>query len=291
MVVLQVKRGDETLFLFETSVNEKSDTVLRDLVAIYNGQLKVQRVCMEIEELAEHGTMLPSEMVGLNDDQIEELKLKDVWADKCIPSGGFSFNKDPLSRRNGQQPTEAMRKVLANAMTDAKAMIDRKLAKSSKALTLKIVEEAMNLLRGAVTIVYPMQLPPHDTIRMEFANMEDLSGTQASKEVIEPSKAQLWFAGKQILMGKILKDYLGGNDKTKVVVKINQLGDGPPAREAVISEHIRRQMMADAFRRQEELKKLEQDDDDEYLNSSWADSGSLKRQAHGLENVRFRFGK
>ncbi|KAH8329712.1 hypothetical protein KR067_005038, partial [Drosophila pandora] len=58
MVVLQVKRGDETLFLFETSVNEKSDTVLRDLVAIYNGQLKVQRVCMEIEELAEHGTML-----------------------------------------------------------------------------------------------------------------------------------------------------------------------------------------------------------------------------------------
>ncbi|EDV40535.2 uncharacterized protein Dana_GF10560 [Drosophila ananassae] len=254
MVVLQVKRGDETLFLFETSVNEKSDTVLRDLVAIYNGQLKVQRVCMEIEELAEHGTMLPSEMVGLNDDQIEELKLKDVWADKCIPSGGFSFNKDPLSRRNGQQPTEAMRKVLANAMTDAKAMIDRKLAKSSKALTLKIVEEAMNLLRGAVTIVYPMQLPPHDTIRMEFANMEDLSGTQASKEVIEPSKAQLWFAGKQILMGKILKDYLGGNDKTKVVVKINQLGDGPPAREAVISEHIRRQMMADAFRRQEELK-------------------------------------
>ncbi|EDX09178.1 GD13821 [Drosophila simulans] len=37
--------------------------------------------------------------------------------------------------------------------------------------------------------------------------------------------------------------------------------------------------------------KLEQDDDDEYLNSSWADSGSLKRQAHGLENVRFRFGK
>jgi len=39
------------------------------------------------------------------------------------------------------------------------------------------------------------------------------------------------------------------------------------------------------------LQKLEQDDDDEYLNSSWADSGSLKRQAHGLENVRFRFRK
>lgn len=125
MVILQVKRGDETLFLFETSIEEKTDSVVRDLVAIHNGQLKVQRVCMEIEELAEHGTMLPSEMMGLNEDQIEELKLKDVWADKCIPSGGFTFNKDPLLRRNGQQPSEAMQKVLAGAMTDAKGMIDR----------------------------------------------------------------------------------------------------------------------------------------------------------------------
>ncbi|KAH8305000.1 hypothetical protein KR059_001108 [Drosophila kikkawai] len=291
MVLLQVKRGDETLFLFETSINEQTDVVIRDLVAIHNGQLKIQRVCMEIEELAEHGTMLPSEMMGLNEDQIEELKLKDAWADKCIPSGGFTFNKDPLLRRNGQQPSEAMQKVLAGAITDAKAMIDRKLAKSSKYLTLKTIEEAINLLRGAVTIVYPMQLPPHDTIRMEFTNTEDLTGTQASKEVIEPSKAQLWFAGRQILTGKLLKDYLGNNDKTKILVKLNKLGEGPPAREPVISEPIRRQMMAEAFRRQEELKKLEQDDDDEYLNSSWADSGSLKRQAHGLENVRFRFGK
>ncbi|KAH8395238.1 hypothetical protein KR222_003601 [Zaprionus bogoriensis] len=291
MVVLQVKRGDESLFLYETSVGGDTDTVIRELVSVFNGRLKVQRLCMEIEELAEHGTMLPVEMIGLNDDQIEELKLKDPWADKCVPMGGFSFNKDPLSRRNGQQPNEAMQKVLANAMNDAKAMIDKKLVKTSSKLTLKIVEEALNILRGAVTIVYPMKLPPHDTIQLEFVNMEDLGGTQASKEVIEPSKAQLWFAGRQVLPGKKLSEYVGQNDKTKVVVKLNQLGEGPPAREQVISEQMRRQMMAAEYRRQEELKKLEQDDDDEYLNSTWADSGSLKRQAHGLENVRFRFGK
>ncbi|XP_017059372.1 cilia- and flagella-associated protein 298 [Drosophila ficusphila] len=254
MVVLHVKRGDEVLFCFETSVKEKTDLVLRDLVALYNGRLKIQRICMEIEELAEHGTMVPPEMMGLNEDQREELKLKDNFAEKCIPSGGFTINKDPLLRRNGQQPNEAMQKVLANAMTDAKAMVDRKLAKDSKVLTLKIVEEALNLLRGAVTIVYPMQLPPHDTIRMEFTNMEDLTGTQASKEVIEPSKAQFWFAGRQMLMGKLMSEYLGHNDKTKVVVKLNQLGEGPPGREAVISDPLRKQMMAEAFRRQEELK-------------------------------------
>lgn len=125
MVVLQVKRGDDSLFLYESSVNADSDTVIRELVSLFNGRLKVQRLCMEIEELAEHGTMLPSEMIGLNDDQIEELKLKDAWADKCVPMGGFSFNKDPMSRRNGQQPNEAMQKVLTNAMAQVKEMIDK----------------------------------------------------------------------------------------------------------------------------------------------------------------------
>lgn len=32
-------------------------------------------------------------------------------------------------------------------------------------------------------IVYPMNLPPHDNIRLEIENNEDLSGTHASLEV------------------------------------------------------------------------------------------------------------
>lgn len=52
-----------------------------------------------------------------------------------------------------------------------------------KLVTQKIVQEALDLLRGAVTIVYPMGLPPHDVICKEFENTEDLTGTQASLEV------------------------------------------------------------------------------------------------------------
>jgi len=40
------------------------------------------------------------------------------------------------------------------------------------------VNEALQILRGAVMIVYPMGLPPHDPIRLEFDNTEDLTGTQ-----------------------------------------------------------------------------------------------------------------
>ncbi|XP_055911852.1 cilia- and flagella-associated protein 298-like isoform X2 [Eupeodes corollae] len=291
MVRLYVKRGDQNQFLFDTKVSEDVTSVLQEITAIYNGRLKVQRLCYDIEDLANHGTMLPPEMIGLTDEQIEELKLKDTWADKCIPSGGFEFNKDDMGRRNGQQPKENMRAVLFKAIEDARNAIDKKLVENNTPMTLKIVQEAIHLLRGAVTIVYPMELPPHDVIRMEFTNTEDLTGTQASKEVIEPCKAQLWFAGHQLMPGKKLSDSLGTNDKTKVVVKLVKLGEGPPGREAIITEDVRKRMMADAYRRQEELKKLEQDDDDQYFNSPWADSGSLKRQVHGLENLKFRFGK
>lgn len=38
-------------------------------------------------------------------------------------------------------------------------------------------------------IVYPMGLPPHDVIRRELENTEDLQGTQASLEVIYSLKS------------------------------------------------------------------------------------------------------
>jgi hypothetical protein len=46
-----------------------------------------------------------------------------------------------------------------------------------------MVQNALDILRGAIMIVYPMNLPPHDVIRHEFENTEDLSGMQASLEV------------------------------------------------------------------------------------------------------------
>lgn len=35
-------------------------------------------------------------------------------------------------------------------------------------------------------------------------------------------------------------------------------------------------------------QKLETDEDDSYLNSGWADPQSLKRQFHGVGNVKWR---
>ncbi|XP_012215160.1 cilia- and flagella-associated protein 298 isoform X2 [Linepithema humile] len=288
MVRLHVKKGDESQFLYDTHVEANVEDVIHDITVIYNGRLKISRICYEMEELAKHGTMLPPDIMGLTDEQVQELKLKDEWGDKCVPMGGWTFNKDQIGRRNGKQPNEKMQEVLKKTIEDVRAMTSKKLVQQEKLITQKTVQEALDLLRGAVMIVYPMGLPPHDVIRKEFENTEDLSGTQASLEVIDIQLAQLWFSGKELLPGKKMKDFLGSNEKTKVIVKLQKRGSGKPAREPLMSEDERKQLMLDAYRRQEQLKKLEQDDDDEYLNSPWADSSSLKRHFQGLNNISWR---
>lgn len=288
MVKLHIKKGDESQFLFEASVNDSVEDVTAAVTAVYNGRLKISRICSEMEELAKHGTLLPPNIMGLTDEQVEELKLKDEWGEKCIPSGGWTFNKDPIGRRNGHQPNEKMQQVITKTIEEAKAIVSKKRVQSDVCLSQKMVQEALDILRGAVMIVYPMNLPPHDTIRLEFENNEDLSGTHASLEVIDVALAQLWFSGKELQRSKKLSDYVGRNEKTKVLMKISKVGQGAPAREPAITEEQKKQMMLHAYRRQEELKKLEQDDDDKYLNSAWADSGSLKRSFQGLSNITWK---
>ena len=85
------------------------------------------------------------------------------------------------------------------------------------------MQEAIDELRGAVTIVYPMGLPPHDPIQMEFENKEDLEGTQAALDVIPFADASLWFSGKEMIQSKKLMDFVGKNEKSKLIVKIQKV--------------------------------------------------------------------
>ncbi|KAL1763330.1 UPF0769 protein C21orf59-like, partial [Sigmodon hispidus] len=125
MVVLHVKRGDESQFLLQAPGSTELEELTAQVTRIYNGRLKVQRLCTEIEELAAHGVFLPPNMQGLTDEQIQELKLKDEWGEKCVPSGGPVFEKDDIGRRNGQAPNEKMKQVLKKTVEEAKAIVSK----------------------------------------------------------------------------------------------------------------------------------------------------------------------
>lgn len=73
-------------------------------------------------------------------------------------------------------------------------------------------------------------------------------------QVLELPKTTIWFSGKEMMRGKLLQDYVGKNEKTKIVVKLQKVGQGAPQREPVMTEEERKAMMLHAYRRQEELK-------------------------------------
>lgn len=290
MVVLNVKKGDEGLFLMETKTTHDIASLTIEIARLYNLRLRLGRLIQAMEQLAAHGLGLPENMVGLTDEQIEELKLVDEWSEKCVPSGGVAFDQDPIGRRSGNAPTQAMKDVLLKTVADAKSLLSKTQMDNRVCVTKAMLDEAISNIKGATMIVYPMGMPPHEEVRIILEDNEDLSGKQASKVVIEEGQAELWWAGKQLQCEKILGDYIGKNEKTKVVVKLQKRGAGAPQREPVVTEAQQKEMMIYYHRKQEEAKKLAEqaDEPDDYLNSPWANPNSLKQSLQGTSMIGFK---
>ena len=85
-----------------------------------------------------------------------------------------------------------------------------------------------------------------------------------------------------------MKDYVGGNDKTKVVVKLSTVGAGPPVREPAMSEEERKHLMLLEHRRREEIKRLLEDNEDQYLDQDWASNRELADSLQGVKDIEWK---
>jgi hypothetical protein len=104
------------------------------------------------------------ELAGLLPEQVKELKLVDEYEEQCVPSGGFAFEADPCQRRNGRAPNKAMKEVLRKAAAEVKARVSKDNVAAGVEVTEQTVKQCTDLLGGAVTIVWPMGLPPSDPV-------------------------------------------------------------------------------------------------------------------------------
>ncbi|CAL1273901.1 unnamed protein product [Larinioides sclopetarius] len=288
MVKLHVKKGDQSLFWFEAPTSNNIGDLIISLTQIHNGKLKIQRLCYEIEELSKHGASFPPNMQGLTAGQISDLVLKDDWAQKNLTPSEYIVNHDPMGKRNGLAPLEKHAEILTKTTAEAKTRISQKMIDAGVCLTLADIQDTLDILCGAVKICYPMGLPSYEIIYQELEGKEDLSGTQASKEILEPDGTELWWASKKLDSSKILSDYIGKNEKSKVIVKLQKKGCGAPVKESALTEQQKKDLMMAEYRRREELKQLETDDDNSHLDSQWADSNSLKKSFLGLNTIKFK---
>ena len=107
-------------------------------------------------------------------------------------------------------------------------------------------------------------------------------------KVADPQDTKLWFASKELNIGSSLRDYMGKNEKTKVVIKVASKKAGQPSREPLISEHDQKLLMMHSAKRREEIQNLQKDADDSYYDAPWADQQGLKKKVQGLDNITWK---
>ena len=66
MVVIQIKSGEVDTFLYENFCDTSNDTVVRDIVKIWNLRLRLQQLIGGIGELALYGPMKPPDKAGID---------------------------------------------------------------------------------------------------------------------------------------------------------------------------------------------------------------------------------
>ena len=80
-------------------------------------------------------------------------------------------------------------------------------------------------------------------MRQILEEREILEGAEGL-DVLEVERSSLWAFSKEMQTDKLLSDYVGKNEKTKVVVKLQKKGAGAPGREPVVSEDEQKAMIA-----------------------------------------------
>mmetsp|Transcript_4026 Transcript_4026/g.8648 ORF Transcript_4026/g.8648 Transcript_4026/m.8648 type:complete len:284 (+) Transcript_4026:372-1223(+) len=283
MVVIVVKKSEQDQFLYETTCAMKNDDLLRELVKLSTMRLKIEGLSGALKELAKYGPAKPESAKGI--DEIQDQANAAEGA--SLPNRGQHYNADPTGNRTGEAPSPQLQEVLNKVADDAAQAISAAQVRAKVPLTTGLLQEKIDIMRGAVIMAYPMGLPAYDPIRMALEDVDhtaDLYGEQQ----LDVNTAQLWWAGKEFLRGQTVGDRVGKNEKTKIIAKLQRPGSGAPAREPAVTEDERKAMMAHYFRKQEEMKRLSEANDDEYLNSQWADPNALRRQLNGTNQIRFR---
>ena len=274
------------MFLYETSLGAQVEKVRNEICFLINGSLKVLRVTDHLVSLACHGIAKDPSVRGLLEDQVKELKLVDTEADRCEPVGGFIESPDPVEFRVGKAPTGPFKDILLEKAKE----IEMLMKNPQHFLTPNDIKSALKTVKDELDKVYPMGLPEYEPVRMELENREILAEYHSKEltNVADPNETKLWFASKELLPEGRLGDYMGKNEKTKVVVKVASKKSGQPAREPVLSEQEQKVLLMHNARRREEYLQMEKDADDSYLDAPWADQQGLKRKVLGLDQISWK---
>lgn len=284
MVVVHVKQSEDRQFLYECPSSQGVDALIRDAVLINNLQLRLLVLAREGEQLCLHGpSRLPRDDDPDSDDDDAEERHAECSSSASLrkPRGPF-YLKDPSRKRTGEACDIDVTRTLRKTLAEAEACASKEQVMHKVMISPNLLKEALQNVRGAVMMCYPMGLPDYDPVH------QLLNGTFKDGDLMDPDLAQMWWAGKELMREKKLSDHVGKNEKTKVIAKLQTRGRAPPPREPPVDAETQKAMMAWCYKQQQEQKKLEDDEDDSYTNSAWSDPKALKCHFQGTSCIRYR---
>lgn len=297
MVVIHIKKGDGDGFLYETTCDTSNDTIIREIVNVFNLRLVLVQLVGGLRQLAKYGPMKHPEKQSL--DEIDE-KYNGTVIDK-----NEYYEADPSGIRTGNGVGPQMTEMIERVCADTETVLDKNNVTRKVATTRAVLTEKLENMRGVVIMAFPQGLPEYENVRIAIeenssSNMNGtpnpnyrggvssagLDGTPAAVEFLEEDTAELWIASRCLDRREKFCDRYGRNEKTKLIGKMQKLGGGAPGREAAVSEEERKAMMAFYFKKQEEAKKIAENNEDDYLNSVWANPKQLQQSLRGQGVVK-----
>jgi len=139
-------------------------------------------------------------------------------------------------------------------------------------------------------MAYPESLPEWDQVRLCIEGSEDLSSHEDGKLILDETTAVLWFAGKSMDRSLLLSKYIGTNEKVSIKAKIEPQSAGAPSREPPVDAETQKKMMALWHKKEQENKALQEENEDNYMNSEWANPNQFKQRMNGIGEISFKGG-
>jgi hypothetical protein len=251
---------------------------------------------MCIEELLKHGPLKTEETRGLKEtEHLEEENLEEKYRSKKTPMPpkvGTKFNEDKTNQRTGWILEDDITSKAMQAVTDAKEYISYLRAEKRKVTSVEELNNHIQLMYGAVMICYPAYhgLGDWEPCKVIFEDKTDiLRKDEPNQDYFQFESTCIWYAGKELERPKLLSDYIGKNEKTKIIVKFTRKGSGAPVREPLIDKETHSKMLSYYYKKQEEQKKLEGESEDSYLDSQWADPKGMQKQLYMKGDISWKF--
>ena len=187
----------------------------------------------------------------------------------------------PMDNNNERHNPPENKEILERSISDAEISISKEQVTKKVFLTTEMISEELARLIGSITIVYPEGLLVTDPLRK-------LIEGEPLKYELNEKNAQFWCIKKSYQRGKYIYDYIGKNEKQTIVAKLTGPESGPPPRDMSVSKEEEIKLLSRLHKKAEELKRIEKDDDDSYLNSEWANPKGLKNSFQGLEDIDWK---